>query len=211
MIVAGVEMPKMTANRFEKYCESIRDVLWDDMQFYGKLKHSCNLLDIILDGNLARDKAKDSSIFSKAKGYLEAESGIFRIEFEGYWQDKNKSGVPPKSGLFCVYECGYNEQKKTVSIKQLIYIGEADNARERIANHEKYDRWLQHIGPGNTLCFSFGAVININRNRCKAAMIYVHKPPANIEQNDFFPFDPTNLYLSGNIALLTQNFEVNRT
>ena len=136
IIVAGIDMPQMTANKFEKYCELIRDVLWDYSKCYVEFKYSCKLLDKILDGDFERDKAKDSSIFSKAKDYFEDKSGIFRIEFDGYWRDQNKNVVPAKSGLFCVYECTYNEQKKTVSLNKLLYIGEADNARDRIENHE---------------------------------------------------------------------------
>ncbi len=211
IIVAGIDMPQMTANKFEKYCEFIRNVLWDDSKCYGELKRSCKLLDKILGGDFERDKAKDSSIFSKAKYDLEEKAGIFRIEFGGFWPDHNKDGVPFESGLFCVYECTYDEQKNTVSLNKLLYIGEADNARDRIANHEKYDQWKKHVRPGNELCFSFGAKGKFNRERCKAAMIYKHKPPKNTEHKDSFPFDQTKVILSGEIALLTETFALNRT
>lgn len=211
IIVAGIDMPQMTANKFEKYCELIRDVLWDYSKCYVEFKYSCKLLDKILDGDFERDKAKDSSIFSKAKDYLEDKSGIFRIEFDGYWRDQNKNVVPAKSGLFCVYECTYNEQKKTVSLNKLLYIGEADNARDRIENHEKYNQWKKHVTSGNQLCFSFGAIGSLNRERCKAAMIYKHKPPENTEYKDSFPFDHTKVNLSGINVLLTETFAFDRT
>jgi hypothetical protein len=83
IIVAGIDMPQMTANRFEKYCELIRNVLWDDSKCYDELNRACKLLDKILGGDFERDKAKDSSIFSKAKDYLEDKSGIFRIVGNG--------------------------------------------------------------------------------------------------------------------------------
>lgn len=211
ILVAGIDMPQMTANRFEKYCELIRNVLWDDHKCYAELQRSCNLLEKILGGDFERDKAKDSSIFSKAKDYLEDKSGIFRIEFEGYWRDQNKNGVPMKSGLFCVYECTHNEQEKTVTLNKLVYIGEADKARDRIANHEKYDDWKKHIRSGNTLCFSFGAVGSYNRKRCKAAIVYKHKPPENTEYKDYFPFDDTEVNPCGEIGLLTEAHILNRT
>ncbi|KKK85212.1 hypothetical protein LCGC14_2775570, partial [marine sediment metagenome] len=199
------------ANRFEKYCELVRSVLWDNSKCYDELKRSCELLDKILGGAFERDLAKDSSIFSKAKDYIEDKSGIFLIEFEGYWRDQNKSGVPLISGLFCVYECTHDKQEKTVSLNKLLYIGEADNARDRIANHEKYNQWKKHVESGNTLCFTFGAIRSLNRERCKAAMICEHKPPENTEYKNSFPFDHTKVILSGKTAFLTEAFAFNRT
>ena len=115
------------------------------------------------------------------------------------------------SGLFCVYECTHDEQEKTVSLNKLLHIGEADDARNKLANHEKYDNWKKHVKSGNTLCFSFGALGSYNRKRVKAAMVYKHKPPENTKYKDSFPFDRTKVSLSGKIALLTETFEINRT
>ena len=46
----------------------------------------------------------------------------------------------------------------TVSIHKLIYIGEAEDVRDRVAIHENYRDWLRHVRRGNELCFSFGWV-----------------------------------------------------
>ena len=112
-----------------------------------------------------------------------------KIKFEGYWRDEKKSRVPAQSGVYCVYECRYNQTEDTVSLITLIYIGEADNVRERIANHEKYQDWLKHVRNGNELCFSFGPIISADRERTEAAMIFKHKPPENEEYMYSFPFD----------------------
>ena len=65
----------------------------------------------------------------------------YNLVFNGYWIDEKKSAIPSKSGIYCVYECTYNPPKEgaksTVNIHRLIYIGEADNVNDRIANHEK--------------------------------------------------------------------------
>lgn len=135
----------------------------------------------------------------------------FKIEFDGYWRDQNKGGIPSQSGIYCVYECTHNTQEKTVSLNKLIYIGEADNVHDRIANHEKYNDWKKHVRTGNELCFSFGSVSATSRVRCEAAMIFKHKPPENTEYKDSFPFDRTTMNLSGKIALLTAAFTLNRT
>lgn len=135
----------------------------------------------------------------------------YSIEFDGYWRDQNKGGVPAKSGIYCVYECTSNAQGKTVSLNKLIYIGEAGNVHDRIADHERYDDWKKHVRSGNELCFSFGAVPSASRERCEAAMVFTHKPPENTEYRDEFPFDKTTMKPSGKITLLTQTFTVYRT
>jgi len=135
----------------------------------------------------------------------------FSIEFAGYWRDKNKEGIPAKSGIYCVYSCVYNINEKTVTLKKLIYIGEADNVKDRIANHEKKPKWEKFLGTNEELCYSFGPIDATNRVRCEAAMIFKHKPPVNTEYVDSFPFDQTTMKLSGETGFLYTDFTVNRT
>ena len=133
------------------------------------------------------------------------------IKFDGYWRDENKGGLPAKSGSYCVYECTYNVEEKNVSIHKLIYIGEAEDVKSRVADHEKYEDWLNHLRKGNELCFSFGGVGATDRARAEAAMIFKHKPLENDEYVDSFPFDRTIMSLSEKTALLKTYFTVNRT
>ena len=133
------------------------------------------------------------------------------VEFDGYWRDEKKTVLPAKSGIYCVYECTHNAEKKSVSIHKLIYIGESKDVKNRVANHEKYEDWLKHVRSGNELCFSFGGVEATDRARAEAAMIFKHKPPENDEYVDSFPFDRTTMSLSGKTALLSTNFTVDRT
>ena len=135
----------------------------------------------------------------------------FAITFDGYWREPNKSGVPAESGVYCVYSCVYNATTKKVSLKKLIYIGEAADVKNRIANHEKLPDWKKHLKSGEELCYSFGGVLSSDRERCEAAMIFKHKPPENTEYVNSFPFDQTTMSLSGKTALLVKKFTVNRT
>ena len=71
MLSAGLEMPPMTANRFEKYCEKICDVIWDEDECLRKFQTAEKIIDKILAGNYERDKAKDSTILSQAQSIIE--------------------------------------------------------------------------------------------------------------------------------------------
>lgn len=129
----------------------------------------------------------------------------YTIQFEGYWL--NKTAVPSLPGIYCVYTC-YDLHPSTVSIQRLIYIGESINVLSRLANHEKQPIWERYLNPGEQLCYSFGGMSFHARTRCEAAMIFQHKPPANTEYVNRFPFDRTRISLSGNTALLDKLFTV---
>lgn len=133
------------------------------------------------------------------------------IEFDGYWREKNKSGVPPSSGVYCVYTCTYNTEKKEVSLHKLVYIGESGNCKTRIAGHEKHKLWAKHLKSGQVLCYSFGPVPSADRDRSEAALIFKHKPPENTEYINSFPFDDTTISLSGETAKLLKKLTVKRT
>lgn len=64
MQIAGVWMPVMTSNKFEKYCESIVEVLKDEKKCFDSFRAAILVLDNVLAGNYARDRAKDASILS---------------------------------------------------------------------------------------------------------------------------------------------------
>ena len=132
----------------------------------------------------------------------------FDINIEGYWADSRKDYIPNHSGVYFVFECTFNEVAKTVNIHSLIYIGESDEVRDRILNHEKYYDWKKYVRPGNTLCFSIGEVSESYRERAEAAYIFRHKPPENEEYTDSFPFDQTTVNSSGRTDLLDQSFTV---
>jgi len=135
----------------------------------------------------------------------------FSLKFDGYWIDVGKAGIPNESGIYCVYECTYNKSNDKVTIHRLIYIGEADDVGDRIANHERRIDWDKHVRSGNTLCFSFAPFPKTNRDRVEAAMIFYHKPPENKEYKDSFPFDKTTINLDGKIILLKSHFIVLKT
>ena len=133
------------------------------------------------------------------------------LEFEGYWLEINKGGVPAQSGIYCVYVCTYNQSKDTVTLRELVYVGESENVRDRLANHERLPDWKKRLRAGETLCYSVAAVSGSDRNRAEAAVIFHHKPPCNTEYKYSFPFEITTIQTFGKNALLDSSFTVSRT
>ena len=136
---------------------------------------------------------------------------IFNQTIEGYWRFINKEGISDYSGVYFVYEAHYNSDTDTVTLLRLIYIGEANNIRDRIATHEKNNEWSTYVRPGNEICFSTCYADGIIRSRIEAAYIFQHKPDINTDYKYLFPFDQTTVISSGKTALLNTNFTIYRT
>lgn len=131
------------------------------------------------------------------------------LKFDGYWPEKAKNSIPSHSGIYCVYG-GTQNDNGTVTINKLIYIGESQDVNERIVFHEKEPTWRKHLAWNEVLIFSTAPIL-IDRVRAEAALIYRHKPPVNDEYKYSFPFDDTQMTLSGTTAQLETSFTVKST
>jgi hypothetical protein len=124
------------------------------------------------------------------------------IHISGYWRDLNKSEIRKSSGIYFVYESFFDERAQTIDLLRLLYVGEAENVRARIMDHESYVSWLSNLGPGKELCYAFAPVDFFHRERVKAAFVITHKPPANINPEAPFLYDKTTLVSTGRTALV---------
>ena len=43
------------------------------------------------------------------------------LNFDGYWRECNKNGLPTYPGIYLVYRSRYNPQNDTVSLVEIIY------------------------------------------------------------------------------------------
>ena len=141
-----------------------------------------------------------------------------KLSFDGYWREVNKSGIPKESGVYAVYVCKYNEPEKkgergTVTLKKLIYIGEAENVNERLSNHkhEKWSEWRKEVPEGSTICFSFAGATSPDRERAECALIYHHKPKCNDECKDSFPYEDTTVVSTGEHKFIDSPITVKKT
>ncbi|MFX1802068.1 GIY-YIG nuclease family protein [Paraburkholderia sp. A1RO-5] len=134
----------------------------------------------------------------------------YSIEFDGYYREPNKDGLPGKSGIYSVYRGIHNVEEKNVSLKELIYIGESVDINARVADHDRLEDWTARLREGEVLCYSYALVPTDHRVRVEAALIHKHKPPLNTEYVDAFPFDKTTISIQGKTRYLTESFSVLR-
>lgn len=139
-------------------------------------------------------------------------SQMYSLGFQGYWTDEQGAGLPAASGIYAVYACVHNSWAKTVDLRRLLYIGEADQVRERVACHERWLDWQLELQPGETLCYSAAPISpSPARKRAEAALINRHKPVCNVECVNSFPHDTTTVFISGANALMTPFLNATRT
>lgn len=133
----------------------------------------------------------------------------YALAFNGYWRATHIAGLPSASGIYGVYACTYNAQEGTVSIRKLVYIGEASSVHDRVAGHERWSDWQRHLVFGEELSFNAALIAPASdRRRAEAAMIHRHKPPCNVDFVHAFPYDQTTIFTSGKSALMDPYFTV---
>src|SRR5262245_10594177 len=121
--------------------------------------------------------------------------------FSGYWRDLNVRFVPKISGVYAVYACRDIPQANTVAIRSLIYIGESNDVRERLSNHEGKQDWRGYLRPGEELCYATAPVPGPVRESVEAELIRRHQPPANVKSRASFPYQITPVVVSASASV----------
>lgn len=133
----------------------------------------------------------------------------YYLNFQGYWVEPYKHSIPSFAGIYNVYACTSNKLTKTVNLNRLIYIGEADDVCQRILGHNKWPDWRRNLSFGEEICFSAANIVPLGaRQRAEAALIFEHKPPANIEYIASFPFHKTTVISAGCSLFIKPAFTV---
>lgn len=136
----------------------------------------------------------------------------YSLNFQGYWTDENRSGLPAAGGIYAVYACVPNHWIKNVELRRLLYVGEAENVAQRVAGHERWLDWQLQLKAGESVGYS-AALIGppAARRRAEAAIINRHKPICNVECVNSFAHDTTTVFIGGANALMSPFFNVERT
>ncbi len=122
----------------------------------------------------------------------------FNQEFKGYRLQRGIKSISANSGVYGIYRCVYNEDKDSVNLKQLIYIGKADDLYERLNKHEKWNDFLSYLKKEEQICICYTFVDKQYNERVEAALINSNQPPENTEFKNAFPFDKTIVNCTGN-------------
>lgn len=74
LLLVGETSHPMNSNKFERYCESLVTTLRDEKACSGAFDKAAEILSKVLEGNMARDRAKDTSLFAAAEALCAKEA-----------------------------------------------------------------------------------------------------------------------------------------
>lgn len=124
----------------------------------------------------------------------------YDLDFNGYWQDKNKSGLPHVPGIYCVYK-GTLQPGDTVLLDKIVYIGEAEdiNSRHNDSQHEHYNDFVKVCGGVDHIWYSYAKVLGgeTERKHVENALIYELQPKINNKGKQSFDYKKTTINSSG--------------
>ena len=126
----------------------------------------------------------------------------YSLNFNGYWREINKNGVPSVTGIYLVYRCVYDAQRNTVGLKEIIYIGQAENVHDRIANHDRLNDFKARLQRGEELCYSVAEVSSSDLDVVENALIFAQKPILNDKLKDSFNHGAVIVKVDGRCACM---------
>jgi hypothetical protein len=81
-----------------------------------------------------------------------------------------------------------------------------------MVNHNNWWEWRGKLQRQQALFFNVALIAGENdRRRAEAAMIFANKPPCNTEYRDSFPFDTTEILVTGKSDLMKAKVIAYRT
>ena len=126
---------------------------------------------------------------------------IYSLHFEGYWREVNKKSVPDNSGIYLIYTCRYVPESNIVSLSNLIYIGQAENLKKRIADHNE-EEFKKAISEGETLCYACASVDKGDLDIVENGMVFAEQPPYNTHLKESFNYDDSQFDIDGSCEML---------
>ena len=124
----------------------------------------------------------------------------FKIEIQGYYRDESREKFPNISGIYFVYRGTFIPHLKSVTLIELLYIGEAENLNKRLMNHERRNDFLSRLQRDENLFYSFANTDSLSENdrlRVEAALIHELLPPLNIKSTESFKYNNTVIHVVG--------------
>lgn len=123
-----------------------------------------------------------------------------KLNFKGYWPVPPANAVSD-SGIYCIY-AGHPGRD---SSKKPIYIGQTENLRKRLRDHDKLKEWERKAGR-KPLHYSFAEFDGDDLKDVEWAMIYKHQPICNDRCMENPPHNQTTVTVNGDIAGLHKKF-----
>lgn len=124
----------------------------------------------------------------------------FQLDIQGYYRDQSRMGFPHSSGIYFVYRGVFVPHLKTVTLMELLYIGETFDLHQQHNEHDKRDKFIAKLQEGEELFYSFALTEDFTekqRSRVESALIYELCPQLNTQNIETFDYDKTIINIIG--------------
>lgn len=126
----------------------------------------------------------------------------FNLNFIGYYSDEKRVELPKKSGVYMVF-VGQPLPDNKVDLKELIYIGKAEDLNQRLVTHDKHEKFCEKCKEGEFPYYSYTLVKTEDLDIVENALVYNTK----LELNDRLKFnynhtDSVRLLMGGQCSKL---------
>lgn len=124
----------------------------------------------------------------------------FQIDVQGYYKDQSRKGFPHTSGIYFVYRGIYAPYLKTVTLIELLYIGETEDLFQRHNDHNMRNEFMSKLNEGEELFYSLALTNELTpkqRLRLESALIYELRPRLNIRDVETYDYDETTINILG--------------
>ena len=126
----------------------------------------------------------------------------YNVTFMGYRRDVNAKTLPSSSGIYMVYRCVYNEDKNTVDLLELFYIGQAFDLNHEINYHARREEFLAQAKEGEQICYAYARVDKADLDIVENALIFAQKPRLNTNLRNNYNHEAAQFQIEGKCALL---------
>lgn len=126
----------------------------------------------------------------------------YNVTFLGYRRDANAGTLPSSSGVYMIYRCVYDEETKTVDLKELFYIGQAFDLNDEINHHARRKEFLAQAQNGEQICYAYARVDKADLDIIENALIFAQKPRMNTNLVNNYNHEASEFQIEGKCALL---------
>lgn len=130
------------------------------------------------------------------------------LNFEGYWLERYMEEVPHDAGVYCVYACEPMAADKIVVLRELIYVGSADDVAACLMGHAQKAEWKMRLREGETLCYSFAPADGELAGVAQRALVNHHTPPCNRIAQESVPILDAQISIAGDHIFLDDSVMV---
>lgn len=135
--------------------------------------------------------------------------GTKSLAMHGWFKEAKSSGLPDETGLYLVFG-GVPAVNGDAYIRHLIYIGQAQDIKDRIADHEKKPKFMDKLAEGESLYYYCVYLKNKDLDEDEGAMIKYFNRHADIinekcTESFTSSFDVIDITLTGEIPSVLSN------